>query len=69
MSILVKGMDMPKSCSKCLLEQRYDHRRVYHMCPLMYWVYTDTVRDTERHPMCPLVEVPEKMQKVMNERK
>lgn len=54
MSVLIKGMKMPKSCTECGCEQEG------------FWCgvlddYTDTKYfyfDNKRHPNCPLVSVP-----------
>lgn len=52
MSILIRGMDMPKSCTECGCEQEG------------FWCgvledYTDTKYfDNKRHPNCPLIPVP-----------
>ena len=59
MSFIIKGLDMPKSCSECLLSDRYidiTNQRVYYCM----------VSDKEcangyekRPPICPLIEIPD----------
>lgn len=56
MSVLIKGMDMPKSCSKC---PWWDVKYGRTICGL----WDDTIdigvdEDTSRPKWCPLVEVP-----------
>lgn len=46
MSVLIKGMEMPHDCDSCKVSDILD-------CPL--WKPMDI---GERHPECPLVEVP-----------
>ena len=56
MSVIVKGMEMPKSCIECRFRQ-------YEYCDLQRQdVYAVNIMDYalsfERHPSCPLVEIP-----------
>ena len=51
MSILIKGMEMPKNCLWCDLN--YDGYR----CSIT-GDGTLSVDDNERHPNCPLIELP-----------
>lgn len=53
MSVLVKGMEMPKCCSKCGIEA-YDSEDYKFYCPLVG--NTDGVRNTSRHEECPLTQ-------------
>ena len=55
MAILIKGMEMPKTCEDCNLES---------LCSL--WIearrlcgFEDHNESTIRHPDCPLIEVPD----------
>ena len=59
MSVLIKGLDMPKNCGRCRLNG------VCEVLPLEEWpdlesIYTNDVIgvDGVRHKDCPLVEVP-----------
>ena len=52
MSVLIKGMEMPKTCKECDIEDEY------YFCPVSNRD-TDEVRTTGRHKDCPLVEVAE----------
>lgn len=57
MSVLVKGMKMPKSCYACKLDLMTD------VCPEFdewYKKHPYSIRATDRLPDCPLVELPEK---------
>ena len=54
MSILIKGMEMPKSCWLCMLSQLYEKPRVMLVCKI-------THEEVLRHKIdsnCPLIEVP-----------
>ena len=56
MSVLVKGMEMPKNCIECRFRQ-------YEYCDLQRQdVYAVNIMDyalsLERHPSCPLIEIP-----------
>lgn len=54
MSVLIKGMEMPKSCSKC------DLRVIAIGLDFQCAISGETVDDyySSRHPKCPIVEVP-----------
>ena len=56
MSVLIKGMEMPKSCYECKLDLRTDICKAF--CE---WnaEYPYSIRATDRLPDCPLSEVPE----------
>ena len=59
MSVLIKGMDMPKGCSYCTLLYRGSDER-YH-CPFnsfCVWLDFDDIPDYIVDDDCPLVEVP-----------
>lgn len=56
MSVLIKGVEMPKTCSGCDLE-RFDEYEMTHECPLIYNGLTNKVRIFDRRSDCPLVEV------------
>ena len=56
MSVIITGMEMPKSCIECRFRQ-------YEYCDLQRQdVYAVNIMDYalsfERHPSCPLVEIP-----------
>ena len=56
MSVLIKGMEMPKNCIECRFRQ-------YEYCDLQRQdVYAVNIMDyalsLERHPSCPLIEIP-----------
>lgn len=62
MSVLIKGMDMPKKCSECKL--KYRHQGAYvtdHCFPSMKkidpWTFGETWNGG-KPKWCPLVEVP-----------
>ena len=60
MSILIKGMEMPKSCYDCRFHEVYSYedgeRRV---CELNWEVlFGDEWGKNFKHPDCPLIEVP-----------
>ena len=51
MSVLIKGMKMPKNCGVCPVE--------HYECMLLGDTYVMQYFDgDERHPYCPLIEVP-----------
>lgn len=56
MSVIVKCMDMPKTCYDCIAEVADDDILSFY-CPFIYKGYTDKYRDNGRHPDCPLIEV------------
>lgn len=47
MSVLMKGVSMPNNCSECYFED-----------DTYCFVINDIVESCDRHPKCPLVEVP-----------
>lgn len=54
MSVLIKGMEMPKSCWRCTLSQLYEKPREMLVCKI-------THEEVLRHKIdgnCPLVQVP-----------
>ena len=56
MSVIITGMEMPRSCIECRFRQ-------YEYCDLQRQdVYAVNIMDYalsfERHPSCPLVEIP-----------
>ena len=54
MSVLIRGMEMPKSCWRCLLSQLYDKPREMLVCKI-------THEEVLRHKIdgnCPLFPVP-----------
>lgn len=58
MSILIKGMAMPKSCDDCKLRNgmgKGDGKVIYHCAPLAKWVVPNPLAETND---CPLVPVP-----------
>lgn len=57
MSVLIRNMEMPKSCYECKLDLRTD------VClAFCEWnaEHPYSIRATDRLPDCPLVELPEK---------
>jgi hypothetical protein len=56
MSVLIKGMDMPKSCKSCDLLQDYDGDMY---CPLNSYLNFGDIENVPDYVMdgCPLVEV------------
>ena len=52
MSVLIKGMEMPKNCAECDISQAYDIRSTW--CPLTF----STQTELKRQDNCPLIEVP-----------
>ena len=55
MSILIKGMEMPKSCWRCTLSQLYEKPREMLVCKITH----EEVLRYEIDGNCPLVPVPE----------
>ena len=62
MSVLIKGMEMPKNCDVCPLIAEADD---YHVCYIneqfIPWEWVDEHSAEQRHPKpswCPLVEIP-----------
>lgn len=54
MSVLIKGMEMPKTCSNCAVVQ-YDDEESEYYCPFSNKI---AFRDSRR-ASCPFVELPE----------
>lgn len=65
MSVLIKGMDMPKSCKSCDLLQDYDGDMY---CPLNSYLNFGDIENVPDYVMdgCPLVEIPD-MQTTVNQ--
>lgn len=55
MSILIRGMDMPKKCNECKFCWDSIGER---FCFLNGHIMFDIKSEIEKHPDCPLVEVP-----------
>ena len=53
MSILIRGMEMPKNCDKCRFQSAL---RLY--CDAMPYNFCGNTDDIERPDWCPLVEIP-----------
>lgn len=58
MSVLIKGMKMPKNCLVCKLRGDGSDSRYIWDCPLTGFEYTREEGETGRLDDCPLVEVP-----------
>ena len=61
MSVLIKGMEMPKCCAECDAEGHYENSygdEYGFFCPFGYKAYTEKTRDVKRLDACPLVLVP-----------
>ena len=61
MSVLIKGMEMPKCCRECDAEGHYDNSygdEYGFFCPFGYKAYTSETRELKRLDNCPLVPVP-----------
>lgn len=58
MSVIVRGMGMPKNCFSCACASYYE-RLDKAMCDLTNKQLDQKVWKKERHPNCPLVEVNE----------
>lgn len=60
MSVLIKGMEMPKSCDDCKLRNgmgKDDGKAIYHCAPLAKWVVPNPLGRADLTTDCPLVEV------------
>ena len=59
MSILIKGMDMPKSCSACPFRQHfaYDDEIACMLKKDNFLLYTDA--NERRHKDCPIIHCPD----------
>ena len=58
MSVLVKGMEMPKNCLACKLRGDGSDSRHTWDCPFTAFAYTREAGEAGRLDECPLVEVP-----------
>ena len=59
MSVLIKGMELPKNCWECSpLELNVGITMFGGICPFCVKIVTDYDMSTGRHPDCPLIEVP-----------
>lgn len=56
MSVLVKGMEMPKSCSDCFYE--YETLKGETCCAICNGSISNDESFSKRIPSCPLVEIP-----------
>lgn len=56
MSVIVRGMDMPKSCRNCLFECYYENLGG-HTCDCLEKTVDDNERWDKRLDGCPLVEI------------
>lgn len=56
MSVLIKGMEMPKNCVECPFE-KFIFDELWYECPLLDGKTVNSVRDSGRLPDCPLVAV------------
>lgn len=59
MSILIKGMEMPKSCKECPLEQIYGRDGEVAKCPLTEKILSSYLVSETRMSDCPLIEIPD----------
>lgn len=58
MSVLIKGMEMPKNCNECKLRNGIGKdcgKAIFHCAPLAEWVMPNPLG---RANDCPLVEIP-----------
>ena len=65
MSVLIKGMEMPKSCDECRIMVFEDTNCVSELfcgCPIVFEAHPQGVG--HRPDYCPLIEVPEDVQHV-----
>ena len=61
MSVVVKGMRIPKNCWECVETDLNIVISVFGgMCPYCEKIRTDHDMQTGRHPECPLVALPDK---------
>ena len=61
MSVLIKGMEMPKSCYDCpmMFERKSEIlNTTYHDCPLLNIANFVDGYTSSRHPNCPIIELP-----------
>ena len=69
MSILIKGMEMPKSCDECRIMTFEDTNCVPELfcgCPIVFMAHPQGVG--HRPNYCPLIEVPPESEQKYNER-
>lgn len=59
MSVLIKGMEMPKNCLACKLRGEGSDARYIWDCPFTEFEYTREEGETGRLDECPLVEISE----------
>ena len=57
MTVLIKGMEMPKTCEECALGDSL-HCQVLPSVPALWAEYTNAIREKRLHSDCPLVSVP-----------
>jgi hypothetical protein len=66
MSVLIKGMEMPKSCIECVTNHSFF--RVLKCSELKGMKgFKKLPYEYDRHPDCPLVELPEKHGRLIDE--
>lgn len=60
MSVIVKGMEMPKNCDKCgFCIDDYDYLNAFCSASDIYWSNISDVPCDKCHPACPISEIPE----------
>ena len=57
MSVLIKGMEMPNTCKACVCSSYYDRMDMI-LCDITNKQLDEKQWKSERHPDCPLIEVP-----------
>ena len=67
MSVIVKGMKMPKSCKECK-SSWWDVHHLYCEADGKPWGLEVTDCTDKRHLSCPIIEVPEDVQPGKHER-
>ena len=55
MDILIKNMEMPKSCEECWMTYEGESDN----CPVVNESVVEYMIEEKRHPKCPLIPVPE----------
>ena len=58
MSVLIKGMEMPKSCEQCKMFNLVKFINDFMCCANDEWHEADFDYHNKRHPDCPIVEAP-----------
>lgn len=61
MSVIIKGMEMPRCCAECDAEGHYEDSygdEYGFFCPFGYKAYTRETRELKRLDDCPLIHVP-----------